>query len=122
MVNVGLLSNRTQSQLLQGVVRTFGANLRSAYQPQGVYSGRVRLVQVPDSTLSATAWQRKQAETIAGWRQYASQLEEYLALGNHMTVLKPPHVNLLAELLFGRTECTNPPQSIIQSEAFSYES
>jgi thioesterase domain-containing protein len=96
MVHVGLIRRNTRAELLRGVVSTFGAALRTNYRPGQLYPGPLRLVLVSDGLLDEDADRRQQEAILEGWRQWAPNLKGWHASGNHMTVLRTPHVEALA--------------------------
>ncbi|MEO3715881.1 alpha/beta fold hydrolase [Roseateles flavus] len=96
-VRVGLLPARARPQLLLGPLRTFGAALRTVYQPGPSCTVPARLVLVPDSRLPAQEVARKAAAMAQGWRQLLPQLSQWDGPGNHMTILRAPHVKALAD-------------------------
>lgn len=100
-VKAGLLPARARPQLLLGPLRTFGAALRTVYRPTLDCTVPTRLVLVPDARLSAQDNQRKADATVDGWRQLLPQLGHWTGEGNHMTILRPPHVNGLAAWWLG---------------------
>jgi amino acid adenylation domain-containing protein len=106
LIATGLLPSRTQTQYLQGVVRTFAANLRTVYKPESMFNGAVNLVLARDPLLVENAWIRKRTNIADGWRYFAPQLTESFSLGNHMTVLSPPYVQSLVTNLFPPTSNT----------------
>lgn len=95
-VRVGLMPARSRPESLRGCLRTFGTALRTSYRPRGEYTGPVRLVLIPDLRLDAQANQHQYQRMEAGWRQHAPELACWAGPGNHMTILKPPHVEELA--------------------------
>jgi arthrofactin-type cyclic lipopeptide synthetase C len=101
MVRAGLLPQRSRPEILAGTVRTFAAALRTRYRPARLYTGPVRLVLVPDTRLDETANRQLQAETLAGWRRWAPRTTSWIGPGNHITLLKPPHVQALADWWHG---------------------
>ncbi len=97
MVGVGLLPSRFAAQALQGIVRTFGSALRSAYRPQpGGYGGAVNLVLVADPSLDALANRLAQAGAAAAWGQLLPQLSLWHGPGDHFSILKAPDAYSLA--------------------------
>jgi thioesterase domain-containing protein/aryl carrier-like protein len=96
LVKVGLMPARSRADVLLGPVRTFETARRTCYHPQEVYPGPVRLVLVSDTALDGAVNDQKFLESFNGWRCFAPNLVPYQGPGNHMTVLKPPHVNVLA--------------------------
>jgi thioesterase domain-containing protein len=101
LVQLRIFPARSDSAVLRGPFRAFSACLRTSYVPPGVFSGPARLIlaeAVPDA---AGAEAMSFAEIAAGWKQWAPALVASVAPGNHMTVLKQPHVAAVAEFLNG---------------------
>jgi thioesterase domain-containing protein len=97
MVRFGLMPKRSSPNAIYGAVRCFGAALRTAYSPKDKYMGAIRLIQVDDVKLSHEENISKQREVAKGWKRYAPMLTEWCGPGNHMTILKKPHVYELAQ-------------------------
>ena len=70
----------------------FGAALRSAYTPSSVYPGPVRLA------FAKRAREGREALRFStdAWQRYLPNSTSWQGPGNHMTILKPPHVQDLA--------------------------
>lgn len=96
-VRVGLMPARSRPDSLSGSVRTFAAALRTTYRPQFAYDGPVRLVLTPDLRLDAAGNQLQYQRMEEVWRSHAPHLSSWTGPGNHMTILKPPHVGVLAK-------------------------
>lgn len=94
-VKAGLLSPRARPQTFQGPLRTFGAALRTIYQPSLNCAVPTRLVLVPDKRLSAEEDDRQSRLMVDGWRSLLPQLAHWTGPGNHMTILRSPHVDEL---------------------------
>jgi thioesterase domain-containing protein len=92
-VRVGLLPARSSPQTLAGSFRTFGAALRSAYTPSSVYPGPVRLA------FAQRVREGREALRFStyAWQKYLPNSTSWQGPGNHMTILKPPHVQDLAD-------------------------
>jgi len=123
LVNEGLLPHRSDPETLRGQLQTFAAALRTHYKPSGVYEGRVQLVLADDPQLDDAANQQKHKETIEGWKRYAPNLIYTRSHGNHMTLLKPPHIHDVACLIqdsvifSARNGASKPKQSMQASVA-----
>ncbi|MDD5036105.1 MAG: amino acid adenylation domain-containing protein, partial [Methylococcaceae bacterium] len=100
LVRVGLMPQASKAQALRGTLRHYASCLRAAYRPEAVYSGPVRLVLVGDERLAEEADRQRRETIVAGWKRWAPDLTDWLGEGNHMTLLKPPHVKILADGLF----------------------
>ena len=99
LVKVQLLPPRSRPDALLGPIRVFEAGLRTSYQPGSLYLGRVCLVLVPDMELDDAANEKKFIDSINGWRRFAPNLVPLRGRGNHITVLKKPFVDVLANWL-----------------------
>jgi thioesterase domain-containing protein len=97
LVQVGLMPARSRPEALPGVLRTFGTAVRTTYQPNAVYIGPIRLVLLTDSRLEGAANERQFAKVACGWETWAPNLDVWHGPGNHMTALKLPNVQLLAD-------------------------
>jgi thioesterase domain-containing protein/acyl carrier protein len=87
---------------LTGRIRVFAANYRAllAYRPQP-YPGRLVLVNAADEP----------ADDLDRWRALAGGgLRRHVSPGNHYTMLRPPHVSTLAEILRPYLDQTGPEQ------------
>jgi len=96
LVRVGLISRRSNPDVLSGPVRTFGACLRTHYSPEKVYPDLVRLALMDDPKLDEETNLRNQERSIEAWRRWAPNLSVWRGPGNHFTILKAPHVQALA--------------------------
>jgi thioesterase domain-containing protein len=92
-VRAGLLPARSSPQTLAGSLRTFGAALRSAYTPSSVYPGPVRLA------FATRVREGRDASRFSAyaWQKYLPNSTSWQGPGNHMTILKAPHVQDLAD-------------------------
>jgi amino acid adenylation domain-containing protein len=97
MVRAGLMPRRSSPDAMRGPLRTFSCALRTAYTPKRTYPEPVRLALAHDTHLDLQANHKQHVATLAGWRTWASQITCWNAPGNHFTVLKQPHVQVLAE-------------------------
>jgi thioesterase domain-containing protein len=92
MVRVGLIPARSRPETLKGGVRTFATTLRTDYLPQHPYHGAVRLVVIAGSQIDGPRNEHENQTKILGWQRFAPQITYWKGPGNHMTILKPPHV------------------------------
>jgi arthrofactin-type cyclic lipopeptide synthetase C len=99
LVREGLMPGQSDPDLLIGPLRTFAAAIRAQYVPVGRYEGAARLVLVDDPRLEHDAIQREHWKVLNGWRVLVPDLSCTHSPANHMTVLKAPHVQLLADLI-----------------------
>lgn len=103
-VRVGLLPRGSRPDALRGVLRVFSTALRTGYRPQRAYPDPVRLVLVSDPRREPEAERCQHDQTLAAWRRWAPKLTSCHGPGNHVAVLKPPHVQALADGLRARFE------------------
>jgi thioesterase domain-containing protein/aryl carrier-like protein len=95
LVEARLMPRGTRIATLDGLVRTFGANINTPYAPTGPYAGVLLF-----AAAAAGADGRDGPEALAaGWQQFAAQSRTWTSTGNHMTMLAPPHVDALVRWL-----------------------
>jgi thioesterase domain-containing protein len=99
LVREGLLPRRSEPNILRGPLRTFAMALRTHYKPDTPYQGRVQLVLADDEKLDQDENRRNREQITRGWRRLAPNLTYIHASGNHMTMLKLPHLNDLVRQL-----------------------
>jgi thioesterase domain-containing protein len=98
LVRAGIMPRQSAAGALLGPFRTFAAAVRSSYAPASASPDPVRLVLARDPYLDEETNQRRFAEAAEGWRRRAPDLRVTVASGNHVTVLKQPHVASIAAL------------------------
>jgi len=111
MVQEGLMPKSSKAETLCGTIRTFGAALRTSYRPQRIYPDPLFLVRVNDKALDQQANRYLHHEIVSGWNTWAPNLTHWLCPGNHITVLNPPYVKILADRL----------RSVFEGKAGVYE-
>jgi len=97
MSKSGILPRRSSPDMLHGPFTTFSAARRAGYCSTSRYNGVVYLVQVSDPVLNPDADIQQRAEYAAGWRKCASELVIWTGPGHHFSILRQPHVKLLAQ-------------------------
>lgn len=102
LVRVRMLSIRTRPNMLRGIVRTFSAAMRTVYRPNRGFSGRATLVLAANDRVGWQQDRSERGEMTVGWRYWLPQLNCRQASGNHVTMLKAPHVRELALQLDSR--------------------
>jgi hypothetical protein len=107
LLSEGLVSRHSDPDILRGPLLTFATSLRTQYRPAGPYMGPVQLVLVDDPDLDEDANRHIHEHLVKGWKQWAPNLIYIHAPGNHMTVLKPPHVKMLAGLIEDATSASD---------------
>jgi thioesterase domain-containing protein len=80
---------------LYPLLKTLGMGLRINYRPETIFLGTIRLVTTRDCSQAGLA----NSTDAAGWKRWASDVIECQTSGNRITMLSPPHVLTLAELL-----------------------
>jgi arthrofactin-type cyclic lipopeptide synthetase C len=99
LVASNLMPRRTEPDVLRGPLRTFGASIRAHYKPDKPYPGRLTLILVDDPRLDQASNRRYRDETTENWKRCAPNLVCVHGPGNHLTMLKEPHVQALAVLI-----------------------
>jgi len=94
-----LMPHHSESDVLQAILRTFSAALRTHYEPNRIYSGPLHLLLADNDKMDQDANQRQHELIAAGWRRWAPNLVWTRVPGNHVTMLKPPNVFDLAQRL-----------------------
>jgi thioesterase domain-containing protein len=105
LVAEGFLPRRSHPEELLGPLRTLAAALRCHYCPVEPYPGRAQLLLIDDRHLDQEGNQRRKERLVNGWKFWVPGLVCKTAPGNHMTVLKPPHVSNLASLVCDEASC-----------------
>ncbi len=104
-LRVGLIPRRSTPSMLQGPRRAFGAALRTSYQPCRPYPDPLWLALADDTSLDAQANQRNQEEISRGWRLWAPLTTSWRGPGDHFTILKLPHVQIVADWWWDAIRC-----------------
>ncbi|MGY4306618.1 thioesterase domain-containing protein [Bradyrhizobium sp. USDA 4369] len=99
LARLGVVPQRSAPSMLRGVLRTFEAAFRAHYCPAALYHGSVKLILARDRFPGAF---ESMDHIVGGWRRWIPDLAVHEVPGNHMTLLKQPHVNAVADLLFDR--------------------
>jgi thioesterase domain-containing protein len=98
LVREGIISSALEPDMLRGPLRVFAASLRTQYQPAKPYPGPVQLVVADNAKLDGNANRLEHELNAKGWKHWAPNLVCLHASGNHMTMLKEPHVRSLVQL------------------------
>jgi arthrofactin-type cyclic lipopeptide synthetase C len=101
LVAAGVLPARSQPALLVGPVRTFASCMRAGYAPSGPYRGALQLVLLDDPRCDEAANRLAYQQRAEGWRRLAPAARSWRGPGNHMTALKAPHAQAVADWLRG---------------------
>jgi amino acid adenylation domain-containing protein len=99
LIREGLFPKRSTPDVLRGPLRTFAAAVRTRYTPRSTYSGAVRLLLADDPRLDRNSNESARRVREEAWRAWAPKLNCVHVPGNHITVLKRPHVQTLAGVL-----------------------
>ena len=93
---------------VQRLVNVFEANVRAmaSYKPQN-YSGRVKLF------IAGERSDEEQPDRTKGWNLLAAEVEVQVIPGNHYTMLRKPHVKVLASLLSAAMDQANDVTSLL---------
>ncbi|WP_232459460.1 alpha/beta fold hydrolase [Burkholderia ubonensis] len=95
MVDARIIRSGSGPRDVQGIVRTYGTALRTAYRPADVYAGRATLVLAADSDDAERAVVPD--DVLSGWRRFAPRMAMWRCPGNHYTMIRPPHVERFAQ-------------------------
>jgi thioesterase domain-containing protein len=99
LVRFGVLPRQSRPDVMRGPLHVYSTCLRTTYTPEASYDGPARLVLVADPRLGEAENMQHFLRTIEGWKRWVPRLASSIAPGNHMTVLKKPHVNSIVSLL-----------------------
>ncbi|MGH9968412.1 MAG: amino acid adenylation domain-containing protein [Pyrinomonadaceae bacterium] len=99
LVREGLFPPRSNPDELRGPLRVYGASIRARYVPDKFYRGPLKLVLVDDPRLDQASNRQNHQKVIKDWKHYAPGLVSLQGPGNHLTMLKAPHAQTLANLI-----------------------
>jgi arthrofactin-type cyclic lipopeptide synthetase C len=97
MVRGGLLPRNSEPDVLHGSLRSFAAAMQTQYVPRKSYAGPIDFVCIDDENADAQTNRRQQDELVSGWMRWAPRVRRWNGPGNHLTILKDPHVRRLAD-------------------------
>ncbi|HEU5136503.1 MAG TPA: amino acid adenylation domain-containing protein [Steroidobacteraceae bacterium] len=97
MVLVGAMPRDTPPVSLQSILRVFARNLNTVYGQTTVIDSDVVLFQALHPANAERA--RERAADVADWSKLACSLRVFEVPGNHMTMLRAPHVRRIAEAI-----------------------
>jgi len=92
LVSCGILPAQTQPQVIEGVVRLFEANFNTKYVPGSINDGKLELVYAADSMNPAVSPVEHATVRASAWARHSKEIRSVLLPGNHMTLLRAPHV------------------------------
>jgi len=101
LVRANLLPHRSDFKALEGMVRTFEAALRTSYQPSSALLGPSYLALARDSNHLDMNNELRLKINANRWRRWLPNLIVRKAPGDHMTMLKSPHVQVLGKWMQG---------------------
>lgn len=101
MVDQGLLPRQSDPETLRGPLWSFAMSIRTRFKPDQPYPGLMKLILVNDHGVDGSFNQRRHDHLLKEWKHWAPCLTNAVAPGNHLTVLQPPHVSALAQLIQG---------------------
>ncbi|WP_308189135.1 non-ribosomal peptide synthetase/type I polyketide synthase [Nostoc mirabile] len=123
LIRVNLLPPDAGITLVRGLVQVYMASLKAhrTYLPSGVLPTRIALfraqdVDVVEDTDAVQSEMLK--EPTLGWKEISSTVDVHVVLGNHMTMMQKPHVQVLAAQLQVALEC-NQTQKLSGSGSIS---
>jgi thioesterase domain-containing protein len=99
LIEANLMSLRSQPDELRGTLRTYAASIRARYIPDKPYPGPLQLVLVNDPHLDPASNRQSHQKMAENWKHFAPNLVCVQAPGNHLTMLKQPYVQALANLI-----------------------
>jgi thioesterase domain-containing protein len=95
MKSAKLIPKSARLAYVRSLVQVFWANLNTLYLPESAFTGRVLLFQTQDVDPEDDE-PISPEEAATRWRNYAPNLEVIQASGNHMTMLREPHIDVVA--------------------------
>jgi thioesterase domain-containing protein len=95
MKSAKLIPKSTQLAYVRSLVQVFWANLNTLYLPESAFNGPVLLFQTQDIDPEDDE-PISPEEAATRWRDYAPNIEVIQASGNHMTMLREPHIEAVA--------------------------
>jgi thioesterase domain-containing protein len=96
LVSEAMIAPRSTPDAIRGSIVTFARHLRTGYIPPKPYEGPVTLLLPMDCQQDSA--HTEMAENINSWRRWAPDLSVRYSTGNHISMLKRPHVAALANL------------------------
>jgi arthrofactin-type cyclic lipopeptide synthetase C len=98
LVAANLMPGRSEADVLRGPLRTFAASIRAHYKPDKPYTGPLTLILVDDPRLDQTSNRQYRHEVTENWKRFAPNLVSAHGPGNHLTMLREPHVRAVVDL------------------------
>ena len=94
LIGAALLPKRMSLQTFEGIVGVFKVDMASTFAPEGAYAGSCRMF-APSSSVSEAENQQTEMRLVS-WRHYLPDLLVQRVSGNHVTMLRNPHVEAIA--------------------------
>lgn len=110
LVRVRLLPANSSVAQLRGTIRSFEAAIRTRYSPSACFDGPAFLVQVRDTKDAYEASLFRQHTMAREWGRMAPRLDALRGDGNHVTLLKMPHIGKVVHWLHNRNTTVAMPQ------------
>jgi thioesterase domain-containing protein len=100
MKALGALPRNSDVNDVRGLVRVFEVNLNTRYIPESRFPGRAVLFQAAERSCPIEGEEEcDPAATGEAWRDHVGHIECVSVPGKHMTLLKKPHVEVIAGYL-----------------------
>ncbi|MDW6002056.1 non-ribosomal peptide synthetase [Vibrio mangrovi] len=93
LIENGLLPKNTRISDFAGIFRVFATNIRIWFTPDVL----------PETPMTLVMAQGSSPERFVGWKTLMPEMKVLQSLGNHMTLLKLPNVQLLADTVQGKS-------------------
>lgn len=100
MKSAGLLARKTDVQVVRNLVRVFNTNLNTGYFPSRHYPGQVMLFLATEHSPPVEGEIEAEADdgvSVSAWANITAQLDALSLPGNHMTMLREPNIEAIAE-------------------------
>jgi thioesterase domain-containing protein len=100
MKSAGLLARKADVQVVRNLVRVFSTNLNTGYIPSRRYPGRVLLFLATEHSPPVKGEIETEADdgvSVSAWANSTAQLDALSLPGNHMTMLREPNIEAIAE-------------------------
>ncbi|MGD1702261.1 amino acid adenylation domain-containing protein [Dapis sp. BLCC M229] len=102
MEAVNLLPDNSDRKLVRGIIQTIKADELAflSYVPKVGYQGRITLLRTSTLSEELAMFGEFPTDETWGWSQFSSlPVDVHILSGNHSTMLREPHVQVLAETL-----------------------
>jgi arthrofactin-type cyclic lipopeptide synthetase C len=99
LVRGELISKRSDPATIRGAVSTFEAAIRAEYTPQASFNGAAQLLLVPRQGETEGDAALRMNGVWTGWQQFVPKLRLRHSAGDHIAILRAPHVQAIADSL-----------------------